>query len=260
MIQTESDIGSLVITRVLRVLTVRSGRARWECESRPSWGLVVRCEGRGIFRCNGREYVSDPHNVILLPKGCGYTFDVPERGSYILLEFEANDEGRDVLSFSIESVDRFAKPLRQMEYNRIVGKPNSALEQLHATYEILLSLLSESRLSYVQKDKAQGVEAVADYIARHYQEDLTNERLAARCGISVVYFRKLFTRVIGVSPINYLHRVRTARAAELLQEDALDISEIAERVGYSSVYHFSAMFKKYMGTPPSKYRLLLRRI
>ena len=260
MICTESDIGSLVITRVLRVLTVRSGREHWEYENRPSWGLVIRCEGRAVFHCNGKEYVSDPHNVILLPKGCSYSFDVPENGSYILLEFEANNEGRAPLSFPIDNVDRFAKPLRRLEYDRIVGKPNSALEQMHATYEILLSLLSESRLSYVQKDKAQGVERVADYIARHYQNDLTLEQLAARCGISVVYFRKLFTRVIGVSPINYLHRVRTARAAELLQEDSLDVSEIAEQVGYSSVYHFSAMFKKYMGMPPSKYRLLLRRI
>ena len=260
MICTEGDIGSLVITRVLRVLTVRSGGVHWECENRPSWGMVVRCEGRSVFRCNGKEYISDPQNVILLPKGCSYSFDVLARGSYILLEFEANDEGSDVLCFPIESVDRFAKPLRRLEYDRIVGKPNSALEQMYATYEILLSLLTEARLSYVQKDKAQGVERVADYITRHYQGDLTLEQLAAHCGISVVYFRKLFTRVIGVSPINYLHRVRTARAAELLQEDSLDVSEIAEQVGYSSVYHFSAMFKKYMGMPPSKYRLLLRKI
>ena len=45
---------------------------------------------------------------------------------------------------------------------------------------------------------------------------ITNDELAAVAGMSTVYFRKLFTSIMGVSPITYVHQFRTEKAKEML--------------------------------------------
>ncbi len=258
MIDHPKELSDLVITRVVRILSVQNGRVHWNCDQRDCWGIVVRVSGKAIFSINGQKIVSDPNTVLIIPKGTSYSFDVTEQGSYILLEFDAEQIGDEIFSLPIGNAEKILKILRELEYNSIIGHPYYALEQIHGTYEILLTLLRDSRLLYVQKDKARVIEKAVDYISTHYQKNLTNAHLAQRCGISEVYFRKLFTQITGCAPITYLHKIRTAEAAKLLQADTLPLFEIALAVGYSNLYHFSAMFKKYMGMPPSKYARLFK--
>ena len=59
---------------------------------------------------------------------------------------------------------------------------------------------------------------------------------------------------IGDSPINYLIKIRLAKAEELLKDNSLPIKVIAKRVGYNDAYHFSKLFKKYYGVSPSSFR------
>ena len=92
------------------------------------------------------------------------------------------------------------------------------------------------------------------YIAEHYfLPGITNDTLAKLCGISTVYFRKCFEVVYGLSPIRYLHEFRMQKSKDLLSSDYGSIGQVAESVGYNSVYHFSKMFRLYTGMSPSQY-------
>ena len=77
--------------------------------------------------------------------------------------------------------------------------------------------------------------------------------LATITGFSTVYFRKLFTSMMGVSPITYVHRFRIEKAKEMLKSDYGTLSDMAQSLGYSSLYDFSRDFKKHTGVAPSKY-------
>ena len=68
------------------------------------------------------------------------------------------------------------------------------------------------------------------------------------------YISKLFREEVGDSPINYLIKVRLAKAKELIEESGLPIKAVAKKVGYDDAYHFSKLFKKYYGSPPSSLR------
>jgi len=72
-------------------------------------------------------------------------------------------------------------------------------------------------------------------------------------GVSTVYFRKLFTKIIGISPINYIQQLRIKKAKEMLKSDFSKISVISEAVGYPNIYHFSKMFKQITGVSPTEY-------
>jgi AraC family transcriptional regulator len=65
------------------------------------------------------------------------------------------------------------------------------------------------------------------------------------------YLSNLFSSVEGVTLEQYIIRQKIEKAKELLFYDELNLSEIANRLGYSSVAHLSAQFKKVTGLTPS---------
>jgi AraC family transcriptional regulator len=68
-------------------------------------------------------------------------------------------------------------------------------------------------------------------------------------------FRRLFREVAGCAPKAYYENLRLARAVPWLQAGQMNLAGIAERLNYSSAFHFSRAFKKRYGLPPSAYRL-----
>ena len=71
--------------------------------------------------------------------------------------------------------------------------------------------------------------------------------------LSPFYISRIFKSEIGDTPIHYLINIRLERAKELLESGlAESVQEVAAQVGYDDVYHFSKLFKKRYGFPPSQ--------
>ena len=86
-----------------------------------------------------------------------------------------------------------------------------------------------------------------------YNKNIKNDVLANLCNLSTVYFRKLFTEIMGASPISYVHELRIKKAKEMLRSDYGNIKDIAESLGYLNIYDFSRTFKKYKGVSPREF-------
>ena len=99
-------------------------------------------------------------------------------------------------------------------------------------------------------------------IHRHPEEPWTIERLAnavalSRCravALSRSAFAARFSTRVGAPPADYLARWRMTKAAELLRDGALAMSQIAARSGYRSEASFNRAFKRLEGVPPGAYR------
>jgi len=94
--------------------------------------------------------------------------------------------------------------------------------------------------------------------------EMMNERLANKLSerimstsvnLSPARLRQLFKKETGLSPTQYLRRLRTKRAADLLQRSFLTIKEIAFHTGSGDVSHFVRDFKKHYGVTPSQFRV-----
>lgn len=83
---------------------------------------------------------------------------------------------------------------------------------------------------------------------------VTVEELAARQHISRKYLSALFDRYEGVSPKQYLTRLRLERAEVLLASTAYPVTDIAGSVGYPDVLAFSRFFRTHTGMSPTEYR------
>jgi AraC-like DNA-binding protein len=92
---------------------------------------------------------------------------------------------------------------------------------------------------------------------RHMHSDpsraWTVAQLASKVALSRSAFFDRFTQAVGLPPMEYLLGWRMAMAKDLLRHGDIGISEVAERVGYSSASTFSTAFSRYVGHAPSRY-------
>lgn len=92
------------------------------------------------------------------------------------------------------------------------------------------------------------------YIAEHYADSITLEDTAAAMEISSSYLSVTFKQEMGINFISYLTQYRIQHAEKLLSETNLKIYEIAEKVGFSTPYYFSKVFKELKGMSCKEYR------
>lgn len=88
---------------------------------------------------------------------------------------------------------------------------------------------------------------------------VTVAQLAGRAYMGESAFRSAFVRATGESPRRYLENLRIERAARMLLDRESSVAAVAKEVGYDDPYHFSRVFKRVKGRPPSEFRRLARR-
>src|SRR5215510_8470187 len=88
-------------------------------------------------------------------------------------------------------------------------------------------------------------------------QDLTLRALAAASYLSPFHFARLFKKLTGTSPHNYLAGIRATRAQLLLAETDLPVTEVGARVGYLSGSHFTKAFRFATGATPREFRKAL---
>lgn len=92
------------------------------------------------------------------------------------------------------------------------------------------------------------------FVETHYQEDLTFERVAEHVRLSASWFSKLFRTEVQQTFSDYLASYRIVQAKKLLEESALPIQEIADRIGVPDPHYFSRLFTKCTGQSPKEFR------
>ena len=85
-------------------------------------------------------------------------------------------------------------------------------------------------------------------------EQYNADLLARDVAMSRASLYKKLQIMLGITPTDFIRNVRLKRAAQLLAETQLSISEIADRVGFVTARNFSSSFKKMFGFTPSEYR------
>lgn len=101
-------------------------------------------------------------------------------------------------------------------------------------------------------DRSDLVNSIVAYINDNYKQNISLDKISKSMYLSPVYISKIFKEETGYSPINYLINVRLNKAKDLLKEGRLSIGSIASEVGYTDAYHFSKLYKKHFGYPPSQ--------
>ena len=92
------------------------------------------------------------------------------------------------------------------------------------------------------------------FLAQNLAYDVDLNTIAAHAAFSPYSFTRQFTAMVGMPPYRYLISLRIARAAQLLRESDLTVTQILHRVGFHSPSHFTTTFRRHMGMSPTDYR------
>ena len=96
------------------------------------------------------------------------------------------------------------------------------------------------------------------FVSNHVWEDLSVPFVAHQVDMSPSYLTALFHKHLGISPGEYIRRVKLQESKRLIRENKLNFTEIAAELQYSTVHHFSRQFKEKFGITPTEYAKLVR--
>ena len=222
-------------------------------------------EGKGVFRTGGESYELSAGQGFLITPGmiCDYIADEKEPWKYVYATFRGADE--DVLVHNAGLDERnmtFNFPLDDETVKNIyamhsAGKKNEARGYDVTGYFLLCMSRLVRRNLAEEKRSASNEDYVNEaclYIKNHLSEIRTVEEVAAHVNIDRSYLYKLFCQYRGMSPSKYLMQCRLDRAAKLLENRELSISEIGFFVGFYDTSHFYRAFSAKFGTTPQRYR------
>lgn len=109
--------------------------------------------------------------------------------------------------------------------------------------------VSERTLQHI----AERVERAKSFVHENYSGKIQINDIAAAVFVSVFHFCRMFKKITGYSPYQYLMLVRLEEAKKLLQK-GMSVTEAALQCGFESIEHFSHAFGRYEKTPASIYR------
>lgn len=125
---------------------------------------------------------------------------------------------------------------------------------VHMLEGILLQLHEQRPQHEAFSQPEKKVEQLMTWINAAPLKDWDFQKESANMKISYSHMRRLFGKLSGSSPNQYILRARLEKAAGLLRENRLEIKDIAERCGFSDIYYFSKIFKDKFDLPPGKFR------
>ncbi len=120
--------------------------------------------------------------------------------------------------------------------------------------EIRLQFASLVREEKQRKSQVSKVEQAKEYMTLHLNKAFTLDEMAASVGISKYYLLRKFKEAEGMTPQEYLRKMRIQTACDMLRYSEFSISYIAEYLCFSSQSHFGSVFRKQTGMTPMEYR------
>lgn len=246
MTQIAFDKATVLNVDNIRTITLKKGR-REQINHRKNYGLFFCLDGQLVFTHRGERVTVEPECAVFLPQWESYELVCTKGGHFPLIDFQTVQPLCETVTAlpmaDVRSCVRDCETLRNLRLS-----PGNRMKMLSIFYELL------HRIEDCGKSEGNILAPAERMIDSDYNNPgLSNLSLARVCGISEVYFRKLFSERHGVSPRQYIIAARVERAKQLLSEGNKKISAISEESGFSNPYHFCRVFKERTGMTPTDY-------
>ena len=159
----------------------------------------------------------------------------------------------------------YAQKAVNLGVTRFLLKPSN-MKELEEAIVTMVNNLKAKKISSetsLQSDRGSVSDNVASsfivknailYIEKNYADKLTLSTVAEKTYVSQWHLSKLLNQHLGKNFSEILNEVRIREVTKLLKDPTLRICDIAERVGYVDMAHFSRMFKKILGISATEYR------
>jgi len=217
---------------------------------------------------NGKPLALKPMDAILMPPGTTVSFRVTEAMEHLYCHFVAECGTAGHLQGDFAD---YRIPFRQANLLREFADHFQRLKQgdLYGNIvvrSILKILLCDMILSSAENQSSFFSDAayaslhpfsnIIDYLHTHICDPLTVKELAEMFHFSETYFSRCFKKHLGVSPKQYITKLKMEYARFLVLEEGLSVKETALRLGFPDSFSFSKQFKKLYYVAPMYFKKL----
>jgi AraC family transcriptional regulator len=263
---------SYLYTATIAGLSQLSPHFEFDREYYPAWELFIVISGKGYFQHNGVGKKVTTGDAILhdmrLPHLYRSDPDDPWKMLYVVFQGATLSAQLDTwfneqtfLHWNDASTDdRCARIIEQLIIHIEQSEPDELLIST-LIYQMLLSALSiyHSEASINTLRKPEALQRAKQWLIEHFNDNANVQRAADVAHLSYFHFIRQFKVHYGVTPKEFVNRVRIDHAKHLLLHTDLSISLISEQSGFGSYNSFLFHFLQIEEISPRKYRDLWRR-
>lgn len=227
-------------------------------EGREYNGLVYILEGSSEYTFPDKKVMLQAGDLLSISQGCVYQMkSLSDSYRYYYLDYStAVPSPFGNRSYSLKNSEVIRSDFDNLNSIFMQKRPGYLLQCRSILYNILYEVYRNESAETVLNKKYKKIESAVEYLIQNYTDaSVSIPMLAEIAGLSESHFRLLFREAYSIPPAKYLNLLRIERAKDLLKSrDNNSIESIAEKVGYSSLYYFSSVFRRETGISPSQYR------
>ncbi|WP_397331337.1 helix-turn-helix domain-containing protein [Paenibacillus sp. JSM ZJ436] len=248
----------------------------FQSHNHPMFELNMVLSGQQLCRADGKEYIMEPGDIVLLKPEVKHECEATGllKVHYCCVHFDLDEPALRQALCSIhhtyhKAESPLAAALRPILVHLAEAKPTKweALPFIFQLLTALSRLLSNAPEGLLGSSQESGglanriAERLNGLLAERHgdaDDDYRISAIAEELGYSAAYCNRIFRKVFGMSPRQYLSKMKLREARLLLLNGELTIDAIAERLGYKDTSQFSKQFKRWTQISPSQYRQMFR--
>ncbi|CAM3084965.1 AraC family transcriptional regulator [Paenibacillus lupini] len=261
----------------------------FEGEQHDFWELLYVDKGSVEVKADDRTHQLEQGMIIFHKPGEFHTINVSQQHkppNLFVLSFECTapcmarfenltmqlgTRERNLLSLLLqEGFHSFEPPYDNSHIHELISRENAPFASEQAMRNYLETLLIQlirlqddadrdrhtvRKPASFQTEKAeqQMAEQIISFMRENLSEQLTLDRLCQELHLGKSRLKEIFHTQASVGPMEYFKQLKIEEAKTLIREQQYNMTEIAAKLGYSSIHYFSRDFKKATGMPPSDY-------
>lgn len=252
--------------------SVKGQNYRFDGESHLYWEITYVDTGELIVELDGREFTLTSQDLMIYLPGQFHKQRVAKGAScsYLTIMFDMKIQAADVENFR-DQVFKSTQSMHQLIGNFIKNTDHLESGSLPYAQDLMVSYLQELIIMMIQYNATQKVNAIAstspvqnrfenemideirNYIMREIYAPISVEDICNHFGISRSTLQSLFKKHLDVPPKQFINDLKMKRAREVIMEEFIPITDVAIKLGFSSIHYFSRKFKKDFGMTPSEF-------
>lgn len=252
-----------------------------EGEKHDFWELIYMETGEACVLSGDADYTLKEGKVIFIPPNKQHQVRATtENMNAVRVAFVCHDRAMSFLGNKVFSLNTAQKSLLSLILNeaaqsfslqpgapltgKMIKRKNAPFggEQLIKTYleQLLISLIRSNKPPLRKTDlpdkngsEDKIVEAIAQYLKSNITNRLYLDDICRNICFSKSYVKQLFSRKKGEGIMQFFTSLKIDESKRLLAEENLNITQVSEMLGFSSVHYFSRIFKNKTGMSPREY-------
>ena len=246
--------------------------------------ILIILEGMQETVIDNHQYIIKKGDILLIPPGFEHTNKCisSESMSYFCAHFDIDEPSLRMkimrnCDWIYEPSNPYHIKLRNclLKWIKILDEPNILVSKAKLKAQVVLFELLEVLVEIQSQNKhlpinqsittAKYAKEIAEAIKWTFKRKCLEKEgdvdykiniqpIIASLGISPNYGLEVFQKVYQMSPRTYLSNLKLQEAKILLQQPEVSLNEIAKRLGYKNLSHFSRQFKRWTGLNPTEFR------